>query len=67
MKYEEDMINKVGKKNLKIPKESFENINRRRTDNTIVNRKITKGQTTTYKTHKIKDGVTRIILTLKME
>jgi hypothetical protein len=35
---------------LKIPKGYSEAINRRRTDNTMIKRKRTKGQTTIYKT-----------------
>ena len=35
---------------LKIPKGYSESVNRRRTDNTMANRKGTKGQTTIYKT-----------------
>jgi hypothetical protein len=43
---------KNNKKSLKIPKEQTEAIKRRRTNNTIVKRKSTKGQTTIYKTYK---------------
>ena len=42
------------KKSLKIPKEYSESINRKMTDNTMANRKTTKGQTTLYKTLHIK-------------
>jgi hypothetical protein len=46
------------KKSLKIPKGQSESVYRRRTDNTMVKRKSTKGQTTIYKhTHKTKDRV----------
>jgi hypothetical protein len=40
-----------GKKSLKIPKGQSESVYRRRTDNTMVKRKITKGQTMIYKTN----------------
>jgi hypothetical protein len=36
---------------LKIPKGESESVYRRRTDNTMVKRKSTKGQTTIYKTY----------------
>ena len=39
------------KKSLKTPKGQSESVNRRRTDNTMANRKNTKGQTTIYKTY----------------
>jgi len=65
VEYEEDMVNKVGRKSLKIRKVSFKYINRRSTDNIIIKRKRIKGQTTTYKAHKINDRVTRITLVLQ--
>jgi hypothetical protein len=65
MEYEEDMVNKVGRKSLEIQKGSFKYINQRSTDNIIIKRKRIKGQTTTYKAHKIKDRVTRIPLVLQ--
>jgi hypothetical protein len=37
------------KKSLKIPKGQSESVNRRRTDKTLVKRKMTKGQTTIYR------------------
>jgi hypothetical protein len=39
------------KKSLKIPKGQSESVYRRRTDNTMVKRKGTKGQTMIYKTY----------------
>jgi hypothetical protein len=42
---------RVNKKSLKIPKGQSETVYRRRTDNTIVKRKSTKGQTTIDKTY----------------
>ena len=39
------------KKSLKIPKEQSESVYRRRTDNTMANRKSTKGQTAINKTY----------------
>jgi len=44
-------INLNRKKSLKITKESTESVNQRGTDNAIVKRKRTKGQTTIYNTH----------------
>ena len=44
-------ILKTYKKSLKIPKGESESVYRRRTDNTMVKRKSTKGQTTIYKTY----------------
>ena len=41
----------IYKKSLKIPKGQSESVYRRRTDNTMVKRKSTKGQTTIYKTY----------------
>jgi hypothetical protein len=41
----------VFKKSLKIPKGQSESVYRRRTDNTMVKRTSTKGQTTIYKTY----------------
>jgi len=53
---------------LKIPKGQSESVNRRRKDNIIAKRKITKGQTTIYKTlHKTKDQVSRASLRTQME
>ena len=40
------------KKSLKIPKGQSESVYRRRTNNTMANRKSTKGQITIYKTYK---------------
>jgi hypothetical protein len=42
------------KKGLKIPKGQSESVYRRRTDNTMAKRKITKGQTTTLQNIHIK-------------
>jgi hypothetical protein len=39
------------KKSLEIPKGQAESVYQRRTDNTMVKRKSTKGQTTVYKTY----------------
>ena len=41
-------------KRLKIPKVKSESVNQRRTDNTMATRKMTKEQTTIYKTISIK-------------
>jgi hypothetical protein len=46
------------RKSLKIPKGQSESVYRRRTDNTMVNRKSTKQRYTKH-THKTKDRVTR--------
>jgi len=55
-------------KSLKIPKGQSESVNRRRKDNIIAKRKITKGQTAIYKTlHKTKDQVSRASLRTQME
>jgi hypothetical protein len=43
-------IRRYQRGNQKIPKEQSEAVNRRSTDNTMVKRKRTKGQTTIYKT-----------------
>ena len=44
-------IASLAMKSLKIPKEQSESVYRSRTDNTMVKRKSTKGQTTIYETY----------------
>jgi hypothetical protein len=45
-----EVIRRYQRGNQKMPKEQSEAVNRRSTDNTMVKRKRTKGQTTIYKT-----------------
>ena len=58
--------NKIHKKSLKIPKGYSEAVNRRRTDNTMTNRKRTKGQTTIYKTQHRKLKIYQIFKSVQL-
>ena len=63
---DDNMRNKIHKKSLKISKGYSESLHRRRTDNTMANRKRTKGQTTIYKTQHRKLKIYQILKSVKL-